>query len=83
MPEKFKPESVPNPEQLERNRLVEKHRRLDAEFDVVESKIDSWFREPYQGSIDESEISELTERRDKIIEELKEVEQELFDLDMK
>ncbi len=83
MTENMKQESGPNPEKSERNRLVEEHRQLDAEFDVIESKIDSFFRKPYQGSEDESEISGLLERRKKIIDELEKIEQTLLDLDAK
>lgn len=83
MTENIKPESGPNPEQLERNRLVEEHRRLDAEYDVIESEIDAFFRRPglYKAPEDDLEISGLTEKREKILEEIKKIEQELFDLD--
>ncbi len=83
MTENIKKELSGSSPESERNRLITEHRQLDAEFDVIESKIDSFFREPYKGSIDESEISELIERRKKIIEELGKIERTLFDLDSK
>ena len=73
MTENIKPESGLNPEQLERNRLVEEHRQLDAEYDVVESKIDSIFgggAAAINWNLgDESEISGLIQRRGKILVE--------------
>ena len=83
MTENIKPESGPNPEQLEINRLVEEHRRLDAEYAVIESKIDAFFRRPgpYKAPEDDSEISGLTEKREKILEEIKKIEQAIFDLE--
>ena len=80
--EKSSPE---NPEQLERNKLVEEHRRLDAEFDVVESEIDSFFRRPgpYRSPEDDAEISGLIAKREKILEEIRKIEQALLDLDTK
>ena len=83
MGENIKPEFGPNPEQSERNRLVEEHRRLDAEFDAVESNVDSFFRRqgPYKSPEYDSEISELTKKLDEIIKEIERIEQALFDLD--
>ena len=85
MPESIKPETGPNPEQVERNRLIEEHRRLDAEFNVVESEIDSFFRRPgpYKKPEDDEEISSLTTKREKILEEIRKIEQTLLDLDTK
>ena len=81
MTENIKQEmSGPSPES-ERNRIIEQHRQLDVEFNTIESKIDSFFREPYKGPEDESEIAGLIERRNKIIEELGKIEQTLLDLD--
>ncbi len=85
MPENIKPESGTSPEQLERNKLVEEHRRLDVEFNVVESEIDSFFRRPgpYKKPEDDEEISSLTTKREKILEGIGKIEQTLLDLDTK
>lgn len=81
MTENIKQESELSPESLERNRLLEEHRRLGEELDIVEPKIDSFFRKPYQGSENRSEIDKLCDRRQKIVDGLKIIEEELFDLD--
>lgn len=72
-----------SPEKLERDGLIENHRRLDAEFDAVESEIDSFFRRPgpYQSPENDREIAALSEKREKILREIRSTEQKLLDLD--
>lgn len=82
MAENIEQKSELNPESLERNRLLEEHRRLGEELDALESKIDSFFRKPgpYRPE-DKSEISGLHNRSQEIVNKLRMLEEELFDLD--
>ena len=85
MSEKMNPESGPNPDLVESNRLVVEHKRLDREFDEAEAEIDSFFKEsePFKYPEDDEKITGLIAKRDQIFEDIQRIEQELFDLDTK
>lgn len=81
MTEIIKSESELVPEKLERNRLLEEHRRLSEDLVAIEPKINSFFQQPHQGHENRSVVAEMTDRRQDIVNRLKMIEQELIDLD--